>query len=55
MARADRGKSKTDLIPQSIGAAGQRASQVRARKVPHTDLREVLDWIVSVMTPAARS
>lgn len=55
MAGVDRRKSKRDLIPQNIGAAWQRASQVRVRKFPHTDLREVLDWIVSVMTPAARS
>ena len=55
MSKAEHGKPAEDLIPQNIGAAWQRASQVRARKVPHTDLLEVLDWIVSVMTPAARS
>lgn len=54
MAKAVRSKPKEDLIPANVGAAWKRASEVRFRKVPHTDLSTVFDWIVSIMTPAAR-
>jgi hypothetical protein len=54
MVKVQRNKPREDLIPRSIGAAWQRASHVRFRQAPPTDLRMVFDWIVSVMTPAAR-
>ena len=55
MVTAVRGKPRGDLIPKSIGAAWRRASEVRFRRVPHNDLRTLFDWIVSAMTPSARS
>jgi hypothetical protein len=54
MAKAERSKPKEDLIPKSIGAAWRRASKARFRTAAPTDLRAIFDWIVSIMTPAAR-